>query len=329
MSRFERAAEVLDTPVKAEDADVEARATKRHAVARSPWQIAWARLRKDRVAAISAIYIILLVLFALSAPLIERIAGHGPTYQSTTQGVDLETGLPVGIGQNDYILGSVDVNGHDLLVWLAYGARISLIIALISTTLIVAIALTAGIAAGYFGGVVDGIISRLIDIMAAFPFLLFAIAMSIVFGAGKIWLVMLIVVIFSWFYPARIFRADVLSLRERDFVQAARMLGAGNGRIMFRHLLPHLVPPALVFASLAIASVILFEAAISFLGFGLPLDEPSWGVMINKATQGSQYIRSPRLMLFPGTMLVLTVLAFNLLGDALRDALDPRSAKIQ
>ncbi len=324
MSRSEPAVEaVAEAPVK-DDAPAAAAAH----VARSPWQIAWARLRRDRVAAVSAIYILLLILFAASAPIVERIAGHSPSYQSVTEGVDLETGLPVGFGVNGYVLGSVDVNGHDLLVWLAYGARISLIIALIATTAVIAIALAAGIAAGYFGGAVDGIISRLIDIMAAFPFLLFAIAMSVVFGAGKVWLVLLIVIVFSWFYPARIFRADVLSLRERDFVQAARMLGAGHTRIMFRHLLPHLIPPALVFASLSLASVILFEAAISFLGFGLPLDEPSWGVMINKATQGSQYIRSPRLMLFPGTMLVLTVLAFNLLGDALRDALDPRSARL-
>lgn len=161
MSRFEPAAEVVpDVPVK-DAVAVAPMAT----VARSPWQIAWKRLRRDRVALLSAAYIVLLVAFAASAPLIARIAGRGPEFQSTTLGVDLNTGLPVGFGVNDYILGAADVNGHDLFVWLAYGARISLIIALIATTAVITIALAAGIAAGYFGGAIDGIISRLIDIM--------------------------------------------------------------------------------------------------------------------------------------------------------------------
>ncbi len=302
------------------------------AVARSPWQLAWARLRRDRVTIVSAAFIVLLFLFALAAPLVAHIAGHSADYQGVLT-VDPKTGLPLGmgadglplgIGQGGYILGASDPNGHDMLVWLAYGARTSLFIGVVSTILVMILSLIAGLTAGYFGGWADNVISRFIDLIAAFPFLLFGIAASLVFGLGRISVVVGVIVFFSWFYPARIFRSEIIALREREFIEAARMVGASNWRIMRTHLLPHLVPATVVYASLSVAAAIGFEAAISYLGFGLSVDTPSWGYMINLAAGGGYYQLAPRLMFFPGTALFLTVLAFNLLGDGLRDALDPK-----
>jgi peptide/nickel transport system permease protein len=298
---------------------------QRSAVARTPREIAWSRFRRDRVAIASLVFIVLLVIFALCAPLFVHMTGHGVTYQGVNYGKGLDAnGVPVGPGVQGYPLGAMDTNGHDMLVWLAYGAQTSLKIGLISTALIMIVSLIAGLLAGFFGGWTDTAVSRLIDLFAAFPFLLFGIAMTIVFGQGQVWLVIAIIVIFSWFYPARIFRGDILALREREFVEAARMIGASNWRIMRTHLLPHLLPAAIVYGTLSIASAIGFEAAISYLGFGLGVDTPSWGYMINIAATGGLYQLAPLVFILPGTALFLTVLAFNLLGDGLRDAVDPR-----
>jgi peptide/nickel transport system permease protein len=294
-------------------------------IARSPMRIAMTRFRHDKVAMASLAFIVLLVCFAVAAPLVAKIAGHSATFQGTNTGVGMDAnGVPVGIGVNGYILGAADTNGHDMLVWLAYGARTSLFIGVVSTFLTMVIALLAGIVAGFFGGIVDTSISRLIDLFTAFPFLLFGIAATLVFGQGRVSIIIAIIVVFSWYYPARIFRADILALREREFVEAARMVGASNWRIMRTHLLPHLVPPLVVLSTVSVASAILFEAAISFLGFGLSANQPSWGYMINEADTSSLYNLAPNLLIIPGMALFLTVLAFNLLGDGLRDALDPR-----
>jgi ABC-type dipeptide/oligopeptide/nickel transport system permease subunit len=306
-------------------------------VARSPWQHAWARLRRDKVGIACSVFILLLVAFAAAAPLFEHLTGH-TLNKSNSTGTDDLTLLPVtplhgcpsisSIGdQNCFVLGASDALGHDMLVQLAYGARTSLFIGVVATILTMTIALLAGLAAGFFGGVVDGVLSRLMEITAAFPFFLFAIIMSVTFGASTA-TVIAVITFFSWFYAGRIFRADVLSLREREFVLAARMLGAGAPRILRRHVLPHLVGPLIVLASLSIAAAISFEAALSFLGFGLPIEIASWGRMINQAVPGGLYRNAPHLMFFPGSLLVLTVLAFNLLGDSLRDALDPRGGGI-
>ncbi|MDX6378112.1 MAG: peptide/nickel transport system permease protein [Gaiellaceae bacterium] len=306
-------------------------------VARSPWQHAWARLRRDKVGMVCSGFILLLVAFAAAAPLFERLTGH-TLNKSNSTGTDDLTLLPVPplhgcdglskIGdQKCFVLGASDALGHDMLVQLAYGARTSLFIGVVATILTMSIALLAGLAAGFFGGVVDGVLSRVMEVTAAFPYLLFAIIASVTFGASMA-TVIAVITVFSWFYAGRIFRADVLSLREREFVVAARMLGASSARILFRHVLPHLVGPLIVLASLSIAAAISFEAALSFLGFGLPIEVASWGRMINQAVPGGLYRNAPHLMLFPGSLLVLTVLAFNLLGDSLRDALDPRGGGI-
>lgn len=293
----------------------------RRGAARSPGQIAWSRLRRDRVALAGAVFIVILVIFALCAPLFESLTGHNKDDQDTLLGLD-DNGLPLGPLTNGYSVGS-DQLGRDLLVRAAFGARTSLIIGVTATVLTLSVALVAGIVAGYFGGWVDGAISRFIDVVAAFPFLLFAIAMSKVLGAS-LPTVVFVIAFFSWFYTARVFRSEILALREREFIEAARALGASNYRIMTKHLFPHLIGSLIVYGTLTISASIGFEAALSFLGFGLPASYPSWGRMISDAVPGGRYHLAPMMMVVPGTLLFLTVLAFNLLGDGLRDAFDPR-----
>jgi ABC-type dipeptide/oligopeptide/nickel transport system permease subunit len=302
--------------------------------ARSPWQIARSKLAKDRIAIVSGVFIILLALFALFAPLTQNLTSHEQGKKNFKYGVVKSqpahpfTGCKNGIfsvgDESCMVFGAANTRGNDMLVELAFGARTSLQVGVIATVLTMIVAVLIGLVAGFFGGLTDLLLSRLMDLVAAFPYLLFAIAMSVAFGASMT-TVIAVIVFFSWFYPARIFRSDVLSLREREYVSAARMLGAGNWRIMRKHLLPHLLGPIIVYGSLTIGAAIGFEAALSFLGFGLPPDKPSWGRMVSDAAVGGNYRNHPHLMLFPGSLLFLTVLAFNLLGDALRDTFDPHT----
>lgn len=304
---------------------------------RTPRQLALARLRRDHVALASAGFIVLLIAFAAAAPAFEAWTGHKVNASNPTGTDDLTllpvtpmTGCPDGlasVGERAcFVLGAANVRGADMLVQLSYGARSSLFIGLVATFLTVLIALVVGLLAGYVGGWTDTALARLMDVVAAFPFILFAIAASVVFGPSMA-LVIIVIALFAWFYPGRLFRGEVLALRHREFVLAARMLGASHTRILTRHILPQLIGPITVYASLSIASVIAAEAALSYLGFGLPIDVPSWGRMIADAVPGGLYRNDPWLMVFPGTLLVLTVLAFNLLGDGLRDALDPRGVR--
>ena len=304
--------------------------------ARTPAQLVAARLRRDYVALASGAFIALLLLFALLAPVFAAWTGH-PVNTSNPAGTDGATLLPVGpmhgcaeglasVGDSGcFVLGASNLLGYDMLVQLSYGARTSLFIGFAATVLTLAVALLLGVVAGYTGGWTDAVIARTMDVVAAFPFLLFAIAASVAFGPSM-WFVIGVIAFFSWFYPGRVFRAEVQSLRNREFVTAARMMGASTSRIVFRHLMPQLVGPAIVFASLSVATAIAAEAALSYLGFGLPLDVPSWGRMIADAVPGGLFANAPFLMIVPGTLLVLTILAFSLLGDGLRDALDPRRA---
>ena len=229
---------------------------------RGPWALMWRRLRRDKAALASMAFIILLFSFAAAAPLFESWTNH-PQNASNGAGSDSVTLLPVGplggcdgvtdVGKDTcFILGASNVSGHDMLVQLSYGARTSLFIGVVSTAITVAVALVMGLLAGYSGGFTDGVISRLMDVVAAFPFLLFAIAVSTVFRSN-VWTVLFGIAAFSWFYPARLFRAEVLSLREREFVSAARMLGASTPRILRKHIFPHLVGATVVYASLSIA----------------------------------------------------------------------------
>jgi ABC-type dipeptide/oligopeptide/nickel transport system permease subunit len=301
---------------------------------RSLGQIAWMRLRRDRVAIAGGIVVVVLVLIALFAPLIVKLLGHPPNeFHQTLVDPSLQTpiGKLGGINRH-FLLGLEPVNGRDLFSRVVYGARISLLVAFLATVLAMVIGTTLGVVAGYFGGWVDTLISRTMDVFLAFPVLLFTIALAGVipnkaFGLSGDWLrigvLIFVIGFFSWPYIGRIIRGQTLSLREREFVDAARGLGARGPYIIVRELLPNLVAPILVYTTLLIPTNILFEAALSFLGVGVRPPTATWGGMLSDAVD--YYQIDPVFMLVPGVAIFITVLAFNLFGDGLRDALDPRT----
>jgi peptide/nickel transport system permease protein len=301
---------------------------------RSLGEIAWMRLKRDKVAMAGAGVVIFLILVAIFAPLIVKFLGHPPNeFHQSLIDPTLQTpkGKFGGISR-DYLFGLEPQNGRDLFSRIVYGSRISLLIAFLATLLSVVIGTVMGIVSGYFGGWVDTLIARSMDVFLAFPILLFAIALAGVipdkaFGlkgdALRIVLLIFIIGFFNWPYIGRIIRGQTLSLREREFVDAARSLGARSPHIIFREVLPNLVAPILVYSTLLIPSNILFEAALSFLGVGIRPPTPTWGGMLSDATHWYQI--APHFMIFPGLAIFVTVLAFNLFGDGLRDALDPRA----
>lgn len=300
---------------------------------RSLGQIAWMRLKRDKVAMAGGFVVIFLILIAIFAPLVVKLLGHPPNEFHYDQ-VDKDTSLPLGAAGGiswDFLFGVEPLNGRDLFSRVVYGAQISLLIAFLATLLSVLIGTVMGVIAGYFGGWVHTVISRIMDIVLAFPLLLFALALvgampDEAFGLRGYWLRVAIIVFiigfFSWPYIGRIIRGQTLSLREREFVDAARSLGARRPYILIKELLPNLVAPILVYSTLLIPTNILFEAALSFLGVGVPAPTASWGGMLNDATHW--YRVDPEFMFPPGLAIFITVLAFNLFGDGLRDALDPR-----
>jgi peptide/nickel transport system permease protein len=315
--------------------------------ARGYWEQVWRRFRRDKVAIASAFAIVLLLALAfVGAPIAKHYVGHGPNdiFAAVPQVVEIPSLLPAGpmthftnpyTGNRDVmVLGASNRLGQDEFLRLLYGARVSLEVALLSTIGVMIIGVLLGSSAGYFRGATDTVISRLTEITMAFPLLLFVIALAAtigprlneitlgVFPHGVVTLV-LIFSIFGWFYPARIMRAQVLSIREKEYVEAARMIGASDARIIRSHVLPHLVAPMIVYSTLIVATYVLFEAGLSFLGVGIPLDVPSWGNLLSTAPE--YYTTRPLLMMWPGLAVLLTTLAFNLLGDGLRDAFDPRS----
>jgi peptide/nickel transport system permease protein len=300
--------------------------------ARSPLELFWRRLRDDRVALTAAAFIVLLVLCAIFAPLIIKLIGTtGPTEQNPK--VLDSFGTPTG-PSGSHIFG-VDTLGRDVFARVLYGARVSLEVALIATALSVTIGVVVGMVAGYYRGWVDTALSRLIDVLLAFPILLLAIGLASACSLGKgclgglikpgLTVVIFVIAFVNWTYIGRIIRGQVLSLREKEFVEAARSLGASNRRIIFREILPNLVAPIIVYSTLIIPQNILFEAALSFLGVGIQPPNASWGQMLADAT--SIFDTAWWYMVFPGTALLMTVLAFNLLGDGLHDALNPRIGK--
>src|SRR5690349_8945309 len=289
---------------------------------RTPWQLAWQRLRRDRVAMVSIVVIALIVLMAIAAPLAALVTGHPPNEQYRTIGLTPD-GLPCA-PSSAFWLGTDDL-GRDILVRIAYGARVSLLVGVVSTVLTVAIGVFLGLAAGYLGGLVDTVLARLIDVVLSVPFLLVAIALVSITGPSLI-VTVLVIGFFSWASVARIVRGQVLSMREREFVEAARSLGASNSRIMFVDILPNVLAPVIVYASLLIPVVIVVEATLSFLGLGLPPPTADWGGMISESQ--NYYTTSWWFVAFPGAALLLTTLAFNLFGDGVRDAFDPRGERL-
>ncbi|WP_371407859.1 ABC transporter permease [Kribbella sp. NBC_00662] len=286
---------------------------------RSPFVLAVHRLRKDKVAMISLVVILLIVLMAIFAPVFTAITGHPPNEQYRDIGLTPD-GLPRG-PNGTFWLGTDDL-GRDILVRIAYGARVSLLVGVIATAITVVIGVVLGLAAGFLGGITDTILARLIDVVLSVPFLLVAIALVSVTGPS-LTVTVLVIGCFSWASVARIVRGQVLSLREREFVEAARSLGAGDGRIMFVDILPNVMAPVIVYTTLLIPVVIVTQATLSFLGLGLPPPTADWGGMIS-ASQ-NYYTTAWWFILFPGLALLITTLAFNLFGDGVRDAFDPRA----
>ncbi|MDQ6686804.1 MAG: ABC transporter permease [Actinomycetota bacterium] len=301
---------------------------------RSLWQIAWRRLRRDRVAMVGAAFLLLLVVVAILAPLIVRVTGSPPNeFHSSLIDTQYGTLAPIGSfgGMSwHHPMGVEPVTGRDIFARIVYGARVSLLIALLATLLSVLLGTTMGMIAGFFGGWVDSLIARAMDLFLAFPLLVFAIALVGVipdqaFGlhgnALRVALLVFVIGFFNWPYIGRIIRGQTLSLREREFVDAAKSLGARRPYLMFTEVLPNLVAPILVYSTLLIPTNILFEAALSFLGVGVEPPTASWGGMLSTAVK---YYTLPNFMFWPGMAIFLTVLAFNLFGDGLRDALDPK-----
>jgi peptide/nickel transport system permease protein len=302
---------------------------------KTPGQLFWARFKTDKVAFVGLGVIIFLVLLALGAGLIaEHITHRGPNDLSLSRSMQDDFGLPKG-PNGTYLFGADDA-GRDYFIRVIYGARTSLQVAIIATGISVFIGVILGMTAGFFGGKIDTLISRTIDVILSLPLLVFALGIAAACGTTKegcfggylkpgLGVVVFIIAAFSWPYIARIVRGNTLSLREKEFVEAARSLGSSNRRIMFKEVLPNLIAPILVYSTLIIPSNIVFEAALSFLGLGVPPRTPSWGRMLSDASQNLE--GAPWLMVFPVLFLITTTLAFNLLGDGLRDALDPRTGR--
>jgi len=302
---------------------------------RSPGRIAWDRLKRDKVALAGGAVVLLLILAAVFAPVLTSLFGHPPDEFHPDQ-INADLGTPKGAfgGMSwNYLFGVDPTFGRDVFARVLYGARISLIVAFLAAMVSVVIGVLLGIAAGYFGGWIDAAISRTMDLLLAFPQLLFTIALVSVMpdsllglsGSGvRMGILIVVIGFFGWPYIGRIVRGQALSLREREFVEAARSLGAGSVHILLRELLPNLVAPILVYTTLIIPTNILNEAALSFLGAGVKPPTPSWGQMLSDAVH--IYQADPMYMVIPGLAIFVTVLAFNLFGDGLRDALDPKGS---
>ncbi|MEW2381642.1 ABC transporter permease [Micromonospora sp. NPDC047707] len=307
-------------------------------VGRSPGQLAWLRLRRDRTAMVSGALLILFVLVALAAPLIEALYGVGPRdqFQSKLDGFGMPLGYAGGVS-GDHFFGLEPGLGRDIFVRLVYGLRTSLFIAFAAAVITTVIGIVLGALAGYLGGWLDAVVNWITDLTLAMPFLIIALALTPTltlrfygerdavppaFGVGVL---IAVFAIFGWTSTARLVRGQVIALREREFVEAARASGAGLGHMLFRQLLPNIWAPILVAFSLAVPQFITSEAALSFIGVGLTEETPSFGRMIY---QSLDYLQTdPAFVFFPGITIFALVFAFNLFGDALRDALDPKSSR--
>jgi len=271
------------------------------------------RILKRKSALLSLIFISLITLAAIFAPL---IAPHDPSEQFK-DGLTLQ-GAPIAPNGN-YLLGT-DLLGRDLLSRLIYGARTSLIIGIIANGVAVLLGTTVGITAGYLKGRIGSVLMRFTDLMMAFPSLLLAITLAAIFSPSLL-IVALVIAMVNWVQIARVIYTQAISIAEREFVIASKGLGATNQRVLIKHILPHLLPTVLVYATLGIATTVLLEATLSFLGIGVRPPTPSWGNIIFE--NQTYFITAPWLVFIPGAAIILLALSFNLLGDALRDELDP------
>ena len=281
--------------------------------------IIWRRFRRDRAAMAGAILVVSLVLVAILAPL---LAPHDPVEQFrdglTPDGQPVPGSL-LGSGESKFLLGT-DANGRDLLSRILYGAQVSLTVGVLANLLAVGLGLLIGVVAGYMGGWIETVLMRFTDIMMAFPTLLLAMTLVAILKPS-LWIIILVIGLVYWTWIARVVYGQVIALREREFVIASRALGANRSYAILHHILPQLVPTIIVWGTLGIATNVMLEASLSFLGIGVQPPTPSWGGMIEQAQ--SYYRTAPWLVIYPGLAIMITVFAFNLLGDGLRDALDP------
>jgi peptide/nickel transport system permease protein len=302
---------------------------------RGTWRETWWFFRHDPFAMTGLILVAVIALLALVAPLLAHLAGHTPN--QTFDAMVTSQGLPRGPG-GGFLFGG-DQAGRDVFIRTLYGARTSLTVAIVAAVVSTVLGLAIGLVAGYYGGYTDIVLSRVTDVFLALPVLLFAISISTVASvttAGAlggllkpgIGLVTAVIAFFSWPYLARIVRGQIIALREREFVQAAEGLGVGDGRILWHELLPNVVSPVLVYLTLIVPSNVLFEAALSYFGLGVPESTPSWGRMLADATNNSLFTYAWWMMLFPGLFLLVTMLGFNLIGDGVRDAFDKMTGSI-
>jgi ABC-type dipeptide/oligopeptide/nickel transport system permease subunit len=316
------AAEVVPGGLELLDTDIEISA-------RSPLQLFWRRFRRDRVAVVSLAFIAFLIVIAIAAPLVVKLLGlPGPN----TQNPNLTDAFGSPLGPSGAHPFGVDQLGQDVMSRVIYGTRVALVVGIVGTAIATVIGVFCGVLAGFYRGWADTLLSRLADVVLSIPLLLLGLGIGAacavrgcVAGAIQpgVGVIIFLIAFATWTYFARIVRGLVLSLREREFVEAARALGASDARIMFREILPNLIAPIIVYATLQIPLNILIEAALSFLGVGVRPPTASWGQMIAAATP--TFNTAWWYMVFPGAALLLTVLAFNLLGDGLRDALNPRT----
>lgn len=274
----------------------------------------WRRFRRDKVGLVALVVAGLIVVFVLSAGLVSEFVTN-KSYSANSLADKLANP-----GEDGYILGA-DSNGRDILTRLAYGGRVSLLVALLASISTLAIGGTVGSVSGYFGGWIDAILMRLVDVVISIPALSLLILIAVLYQPGYVLLAIVIAAV-SWTGVARLIRGEVLSLRHRDFVDAARVSGASDARIIWRHIFPNVMPLVIVWASLVVPGLILTEATLSFLGLGVRIPTPSWGNMLEEAR--SVFRTNWTNVFFPGFMIYLTVLAINLVGNGLRDALDPR-----
>ncbi|GAA0670197.1 ABC transporter permease [Kitasatospora atroaurantiaca] len=308
----------------------------------SPGQLMWRRFMRDRTGVVSAVVVLFFVLIAIAAPLISVIYGKDPTttYGQNSPELLTDSGLPVGPNggmDGDFWFGLEPGLGRDVFMLLIYGIRTSLLIAVVTSLATTVLGVAIGVAAGYLGGKTDYFVGRVIDILMSFPSQIFLIATMPVVSSLLVannekqptWLsftaVTIVLSLLGWMGLARILRATTLSLREREFIEAAKVTGASPARIIFKELLPNLWTPILVQSTLALPAFVTAEAGLSYLGVGVTEPTPDWGRMIADA---ATYLRTDvTFLLFPGLAMVLFVLAFNLLGDSVRDAFDPKTKR--